>query len=268
MIKSKIEWILSWVVKLRLRKTYWSIAVPTGLFVIGEFAKKLDIWVKATNQLHESSEGYWTKLFWKAAHFYFNINLPWWSLVLIIMMLLLFTYVYLQELKAKKLGFELAVEGTSSSNTFINNIDPLVDMAHQYFRMHLKENITSFSFPITSNYSSSTNFDLNIWLYARNLSGIPFVNKLHFGRNTTIGKGQVTVIPINFGENKIKLVYGLAYIKGGYSNLDKTKNYTVDKLYRLDFHPRVSLSSPNEENVINSYIKEIFDAHIAFNNYN
>lgn len=128
-LKSIIEWVLSWVFKLRLRKTYWSIAVPAGLFVIGEFAKKLDIWVKATNQLHESSEGYWTKLFWKGAHFYFSINLPWWSLVFIIVMLLLFTYVYLQELKAKKLGIETSVKSITKNifNRLSKNIDDKIE---------------------------------------------------------------------------------------------------------------------------------------------
>lgn len=129
-IKSIIEWILSWILKLRLRKSYWSIAVPTGLFILGEFAKRLDLWVKATNQFQESSENYWTKLFWKAAHFYFSINLPWWSLVLIIIMLLLFTYVYLQELKAKKLGYEVTVEGISNSifNRLSNEIDDKIEV--------------------------------------------------------------------------------------------------------------------------------------------
>ncbi|MGQ1788520.1 AVAST type 2 anti-phage system protein Avs2 [Saccharicrinis sp. GN24d3] len=124
-IKSIIEWILSWILKLRLRKTYWSIAVPTGLFILGEFAKKLDFWIKVTNQFQESSEGYWQKLFWKIVHFYLSINLPWWSLILIVVMLLLFTYVYLQELKAKRLGIEVTVE--SITNNISSHLSRKID---------------------------------------------------------------------------------------------------------------------------------------------
>lgn len=124
-IKSLIEWILSWVLKLRLRKTYWSIAVPAGLFVIGEFAKNLDFLVKASKHLYENSEGSWTRLFWKIINLYFSINLPWWSLVLIIIILLLFTYVYLQELKANKQGYEVTVEGIS--NSILNHLSKEID---------------------------------------------------------------------------------------------------------------------------------------------
>ena len=47
-IKSNVEWILSLVFKLRLRKTYWSIAVPLGIVILGEIANKLEFIVKAT----------------------------------------------------------------------------------------------------------------------------------------------------------------------------------------------------------------------------
>ncbi|WP_228779982.1 AVAST type 2 anti-phage system protein Avs2 [Aquiflexum lacus] len=134
-IKSFLEWVLSWVLKLRLRKTYWSIAVPTGLFVIGEFAKKLDIFVKATSELYDGSEGYWSKLFWKTANIYFSINLPWWSLILIIIMLLLFTYVYLQELKAKNLGVEITV--VSITNSIFNRLSKEIDHKFEVIKSEL-----------------------------------------------------------------------------------------------------------------------------------
>lgn len=124
-IKSVTEWILSWILKLRLRRTYWNIAVPAGIFVLGEFAKKLDISIKVTNHLYENTEG-WSKLFWKAAHFYFSINLPWWSLILIIIMLLMFTYIYLEELKAKKGGVEITA--TSITDQLFINLSKKIDI--------------------------------------------------------------------------------------------------------------------------------------------
>ena len=95
-IKSLVEWILSWVFKLRLKKTYWSIAVPLAFVILGEIANKLEFVVKATAKLYEDASDRWLEIFWGAIHFWVSINLPWWSIMLIVMMLFLFTYVWLQ----------------------------------------------------------------------------------------------------------------------------------------------------------------------------
>ena len=86
--KSLVEWILSWVFKLRLRKTYWSIAVPLALVILGEIANKLEFVVKATAKLYEDASNTWLEIFWGVIHFWVSINLPWWSIMLIVMMLL------------------------------------------------------------------------------------------------------------------------------------------------------------------------------------
>src|SRR5690606_26589886 len=91
-IKPIVEWILSWVFKLRLRKTYWSIAVPLALVILGEIANKLEFVVKATAKLYEDANETWLEVFWRVIHFWASISLPWWSILLIIILLLLFTY--------------------------------------------------------------------------------------------------------------------------------------------------------------------------------
>lgn len=124
-IKPIVEWILSWVFKLRLRKTYWSIAVPLALVILGEIANKLEFVVKVTAKLYEDANDTWLEVFWGVIHFWVSINLPWWSILLIIILLLLFTYVWLQEIKAKKSGVEVTVE--SITNNIFNRLSKDID---------------------------------------------------------------------------------------------------------------------------------------------
>ncbi|MFN3782302.1 MAG: AVAST type 2 anti-phage system protein Avs2 [Spirosomataceae bacterium] len=128
-IKPLVEWILSWVFKLRLRKTYWSIAVPLALVILGEIANKLEFVVKATAKLYEDANDTWLVVFWGVIHFWVSISLPWWSILLIIILLLLFTYVWLQEIKAKKSGIEATVESITSNifNRLSKDIDDKIE---------------------------------------------------------------------------------------------------------------------------------------------
>lgn len=114
-IKPVLEWIVDIILKLRLRKTYWSIAVPSGLFIIGELVKKLDFAIKLTNYFYSQSENFWSSLFWKFATIYFSLKLPWWSLLLLVLVIIFFTYVYLQELKAKRSGCQISAESIINS---------------------------------------------------------------------------------------------------------------------------------------------------------
>lgn len=124
-IKSIVEWILSWVFKLRLRKTYWSIAVPLALVILGEIANKMEFVVKATAKLYEDAGEMWLKTFWGAIHYWVSINLPWWSVILILIMLILFTYVWLYEIRAKKQGIEITAEDIS--NGIFNRLSQEID---------------------------------------------------------------------------------------------------------------------------------------------
>jgi len=124
-IKSLVEWILSLVFKLRLRKTYWSIAVPLGIVILGEIANKLEFIVKATYKLYSEAGDTWLKILWGAVHFWVSINLPWWSVMLLVFMLILFTYVWLQEIKAKKQGIEISAEDIS--NGLFNRLSKEID---------------------------------------------------------------------------------------------------------------------------------------------
>ncbi|WP_299713481.1 AVAST type 2 anti-phage system protein Avs2 [uncultured Tenacibaculum sp.] len=120
---------MSLIFKLKLKKTYWSIAVPAGLLIIGELAKKLDIIVKVTKELYDKSEEGWIKQFWNVIHLYFSINLPAWGLILGIIILVLVTYVYLEELKAKKLGIVISEKSITDNifNRLSNNIKNIDD---------------------------------------------------------------------------------------------------------------------------------------------
>lgn len=124
-IKSLVEWILLLVFKLRLKKNYWSIAVPLGIVILGEVANKLEFIVKATYKLYSEASVTWLKILWGAVHFWVSINLPWWSVMLIFMMLILFTYVWLQELRAKKQGIEITAEDVS--NGIFNRLSKEID---------------------------------------------------------------------------------------------------------------------------------------------
>ncbi len=128
-VKPFFEWILSLVFKLRLRKTYWSIAVPFGLVLLGEIANKLEFVVKATAKFYEDANNTWIAVFWGVIHFWVSISLPWWSILLIIVLLLLFTYVWLQEVKAKKSGVEVTVESITSNifNRLLKDIDDKIE---------------------------------------------------------------------------------------------------------------------------------------------
>ncbi|MCH7409918.1 ATP-binding protein [Belliella sp. DSM 111904] len=128
-IKPLVEWILSWVFKLRLRKTYWSISVPLALVILGEIANKLEFVVKVTAKLYQDANDTWLEVFWGAIHFWVSISLPWWSILLIIILLLLFTYVWLQEIKAKKTGIEVTVESITGNifNRLSKDIDDKIE---------------------------------------------------------------------------------------------------------------------------------------------
>lgn len=55
-IKNIIEWLVSIALKFRLRKTYWSIATPLGLFLLCELAKTIDFPLKLSTHLYETTE--------------------------------------------------------------------------------------------------------------------------------------------------------------------------------------------------------------------
>lgn len=113
-IKSFVEWVICLVFKLRLRKTYWSIAVPMAFILLGEIANKLEFIVKATYKLYVDAGDILLKFLWGAIHFWLSINLPWWSIMIIVFMLAIFTYVWVLEMKAKKLGNNISVEDISN----------------------------------------------------------------------------------------------------------------------------------------------------------
>ena len=260
-LKSIIEWGLSWVFKLRLRKTYWSIAVPAGLFVIGEFAKKLDIWVKATNQLHESSEGYWTKLFWKAAHFYFSINLPWWSLILIIILLLLFTYVYLQELKAKKLGIEASVKSITNNifNRLSKNIDDKIEeikseLTFQPDQDWFQEQCKSSIHDLGKRYTPELNVKLE-------------VSEIFEGMGRTEEfKRKVTKLFDQFLIKGKKILKDQPEVKESLESLEKAFDGLQTLFHKIEFLGTISLPIDEFQSLLNdaqSSAQKIYDYYIT-----
>jgi len=114
-IKNIIEWLVSIALKFRLRKTYWSIATPLGLFLLCELAKTIDFPLKLSTHLYETTDTTWLKSILWGIKFYFELKLPWWSILFVILLLVVFTCIYLFELKVKKLGENASVEDITNS---------------------------------------------------------------------------------------------------------------------------------------------------------
>lgn len=114
-MKLVVEWIFSLVLRLRLRKTYWSIATPLTLMIAGYFVNKAGFLVKVTSELYENTDIPMPKIIWDIIHYYVSIHLPWWCVVPPVIMLILITYVRWQEIKAKKQGFGISPENIRNS---------------------------------------------------------------------------------------------------------------------------------------------------------
>lgn len=170
-IKPVAEWIVSIVLRLRLRKTYWSIAVPCGLFLVGEVVKNLDFIIQITGELSNQSESAGAKIFWRVVNFYFSFGLPWWSYALLVLILIFFTYVYLQELKAKKWGYEVSVESITNSILSLSTLQKKIDTQLNEIKSELIFQPTSEWFQkqcissvqdLGSRYTPELNFELEL----------------------------------------------------------------------------------------------------------
>lgn len=260
-LKSIIEWLISMVLKLRLRRTYWSIAVPLGLLVIGEFAKKLDLLVKATNSLYESSEGFWTKLLWKAVNLYLSIDLPWWTLGLFIAMLLLFTYVYIQELKVKKSG------QTLTASVIINRIFPLLSkkiddkidefksqFVFQPKRTWFEEQSMSSIHDLGKRYTPELNVELEI---SEIFDGLGRTS--NFKKKTTKLFDQLLI-------NGKKILKEKPEVKTSIEQLESSFDKLYDLFESINFHGTISLPTNEIEMALvdaGKRVDEIYDFYIS-----
>ncbi len=82
-LKDFIEWIVSIYIKIRPKKTYWTIAVPLILFILGEIVKPISPLVKAIESYAKTVESkFWSKVLNFIAE-YLNFDVPSWVLIIV-----------------------------------------------------------------------------------------------------------------------------------------------------------------------------------------
>ncbi len=113
--KSIVEWVVSIILKLRPKKTYWSIAVPYSLLILGELGKNSEKLVNFANESYSSADHFLEKLFWIIFSFFLNLDLPWFSLLILTVIFLGITTVYIFELRSKRKEQDLSTEQIVSS---------------------------------------------------------------------------------------------------------------------------------------------------------
>ncbi|WP_461639191.1 AVAST type 2 anti-phage system protein Avs2 [Labilibaculum euxinus] len=102
-IKSLIDWILSWMLKLRLKKTYWSVAAPLIAFFILEIAKFTEPLVALFEKLSQTEENQILKFVWTILSVYFDYSIPIWGLILLVVIFGIISYLFYLEKKNPKL---------------------------------------------------------------------------------------------------------------------------------------------------------------------
>lgn len=82
-LKDFIEWIVSIYIKIRPKKTYWTIAVPLILFILGEIIKPISPLVKAIESYAKTVESkFWSKVLNFIAE-YLNFDVPSWVIIIV-----------------------------------------------------------------------------------------------------------------------------------------------------------------------------------------
>lgn len=84
--------------KIRIRKTYWTIAVPLILFVIGEASKLSEPLVKWIEALSQDVENGFLKSVLKVLSVYLSLEIPSWVLVLAIFIFLIISIIKFGEI--------------------------------------------------------------------------------------------------------------------------------------------------------------------------
>ncbi|WP_198283104.1 hypothetical protein [Aquimarina agarilytica] len=260
-IKSIVEWILSLVFKLRLRKTYWSIAVPIGIVILGEIANKLEFIVKATYKLYSEAGDTWLKVLWGAVHFWVSINLPWWSVMLLFLMLILFTYVWLQELKAKKQGVEISAEDIS--NGLFKRLSKEIDDKIEVIKSELtfqpdqdwfQEQCKSSIHDLGKRYTPELNVKLEV---SEIFEGI--------GRTEEF-KRKVTKLFDQFLIKGKKILKDQPEVKESLESLEKAFDGLKTLFHKIEFLGTISLPIDEFESLLNdaqSSAQKIYDYYIT-----
>ena len=264
-IKSIVEWILSLVFKLRLRKTYWSIAVPIGIVILGEIANKLEFIVKATYKLYSEAGDTWLKVFWGAVHFWVSINLPWWSVMLLFLMFILFTYVWLHELKAKKQGIEISAEDISNGlfKRLSKEIDDKIEvikseLTFQPDQEWFQEQCNSSIHDLGKRYTPELNVKLEI---SEIFEGIGRTEE--FKRKTTMLFDQFLIKGKKVLKNQPELKESLESLENTYDELQTL-------FHKIDFLGTTSIPVNEFDdllNAANNSVQQIYDYYITEENY-
>lgn len=81
--KKVLQLLIKVYLKIRRKRTYWSIAVPLGFFFIGELTKLNEPLVKYISQLSEDVQNWFGKVILKIISIYLSVEIPWYVTVLL-----------------------------------------------------------------------------------------------------------------------------------------------------------------------------------------
>lgn len=112
--KKNIEWVVGQLIRLKRKKTYWSIAVPYFLMLIGYVGNKIDGFIEYIDTKLEITDGFLNTLWW-ILKVWMSIDMPLWGFLLVTAFVLIATGIYVLELIVKSKGGELTVDSISQA---------------------------------------------------------------------------------------------------------------------------------------------------------
>jgi hypothetical protein len=225
-ITEKIKCLIPILKIIWRKKSYWSITVPIGLFLLGEIAKSTELPIIVTNYLLGETENVWIKHILMGLKVYFEFKPFWVSLVLVAFLLTFFTFVYLKELKYKNIDTKVIIDEIKNELTWQPDDDWFVNQCNKSIQ------------DLGKRYTTELNFELED---AKIFDGL--------GRTT-------------YFENDVKIRFDKLLIKGRKIIDDKHKlknelKVNLDKIYALFIQTDFSGTSPLPIEKINTLLTEI-----------
>jgi hypothetical protein len=140
-LKSIIEkWLIPLLKIIWRKKTYWSIAVPCGLFILGGLTQKLNLITLLIEYIQGNVENILIKFILSTLHFITTLSIPWWIIIAVFILLVFYSLMYFKELKSKNIDTKVIIDKIKNeltwqpdTNWFINQCNKSIqDLGIRY----------------------------------------------------------------------------------------------------------------------------------------
>jgi len=235
---SIIEFLIKIYRKLRIKKTFWTIAVPILFFLLGELTKLSEPFVKWIELLSANSENIVIKALLEILGTYLKIAVPNWVTVLVLLLFIMIWFIRYLELR-KPEGIDPVIAIYPDAVFVKNKIDHILNI-------DWKINITG---------AGVSNLDITLFMMTKDGNEINhFYTRTPFPKDIKIQKNHTWISSIGSYDVRDNSKLYL-YLKGSYSNIIGNKSYSISDVY--EYNPRTKKTMLPPDNVSN-----IFKSHI------